>query len=264
LPRRSHGLAVALVFLAGVAFAGTPPAGEPLDELIQRSGLDAQLTHFEAAMQRGITEAHATQRKLASEDVSRLRKAVAGAYSASSLRPVLRAELAKTLSAAEIAAALAWLDSPTGRKLTALEEKAPGPGAATARVGGQARSPRLGAARTKTLHGLIRPRGPAGRGQRPDETAIGINEGWPCLAEGLACARGPAEPDGGGRATLVAGTSRPSPPSPRLRRRHRCGARGPIAFARSPAGARYHDGTAAFAARRAGGQTTGRARSRRP
>ena len=177
--RRTHGIAILLVLLAGAAVAEMRPEAEPLDSLIQRSGLDHQLTHFEAAMQRGITEAHATQHKLASADVSRLRKAVATAYSASSLRPVLRAELAKTLTPTEIAAALAWLDSTTGRKLTALEEKASSPEAQSRIAAGSgASAPTVAPARARILHDLI-------TATRADEvgasllieTAAGVSEG---------------------------------------------------------------------------------------
>ena len=177
--RRRLGIAVLALLLAGAALAKNEPGGEPLDLLIQRSGLDAQLTHFEAAMQRGISAAHGAQRKLASEDVVRLRKAVATAYAANSLRPVLRSELAKMLSAGEIAAALAWLDSPTGRKLTALEEKASTPEAQQRiEAAAKGRKPAVAPARARILHELITATraGEVGASLLI-ETAAGVTEG---------------------------------------------------------------------------------------
>jgi len=265
LPRRIYGLAVLLVFLAGVAVAGTKPAGEPLDALIQRSGLDAQLTNFEAAMQRGITEAHATQRTLASEDVSRLRRAVASAYSASSLRPVLRAELAKTLSAAEISAALTWLDSPTGRKLTALEEKASTPEAqrrlATA---SHESAPPVAAARARILHDLITATHADEVGASLlIETAAGVTEGAALFTPGdpraAVAARRELEAR---RGEVVAAMREQSFVAFALVYAEASDAelRALLGFARSPAGVRYHAASArafastlAQAAKRLGG-----------
>ena len=183
---RRHAITILAVLLAGAAVAKNEPGGEPLDLLIQRSGLDAQLSHFEGAMQRGISAAHGAQRKLANEDVARLRKAVATAYAASSLRPVLRNELAKTLAPGEIAAALAWLDSPTGRKLTALEEKAATPEAQQRiEAASRGRAPVVAPARARILHELI-------TATRADEvgasllieTAAGVTEGAALFAPG--------------------------------------------------------------------------------
>ena len=266
--RRRHGLAVLLVCLAGAALAGTQTqAGrEPLDALIQRSGLDAQLTHFEAAMQRGITTAHATQRTLASEDVERLRKAVASAYSAQSLRPVLRAELAKTLSRAEIAAALAWLDSPTGRKLTALEEKAATPEAQLRlEAAASGTGPAVAPARARILHDLI-------RATRADEvgasllieTAAGVTEGAALFSPGdpsaaVEAARRELEAR---RGEVVAAMHAQSFIAFALVYAEASDAElaALLAFARSPAGAHYHDATSrafertlAQAAKRLGG-----------
>jgi len=266
LPRSSHGLAVLLVFLAGVAFAGTKPGGEPLDALIQRSGLDAQLTHFEASMQRGITEAHATQRQLASEDVNRLRKAVASAYSASSLRPVLRAELAKTLTRAEISAALAWLDSPTGRKLTALEEKASTPEAQRRlETASRGSAPPVAAARARILHDLITATHAAEVGASLlIETAAGVTEGAALFTPGdpraaVAAARRELESR---RGEVVAAMREPSFIAFALVYAEATDAElaALLRFATSPAGTRYHTvsarafaSTLAQAAKRLGG-----------
>lgn len=254
MPRRIHGLAVLLVLLAGAAHAGKRPGGEPVDALIQRSGLDAQLTHFEPAMQRGISEAHATQRQLASEDVSRLRRAVASAYSASNLRPMLRAELAKTLSPAEISAALAWLDSPTGRKLTALEEKASTPEAQRRlETASHGNAPTVSAARTRILHDLI-------SATRADETgasllietAVGVTEGAALFSSGkpstdVAATRRELEAR---RSEVVAAMRDQSFVAFALAYAPASDAEltALLRFARSPAGVRYHEVSArAFA-----------------
>jgi hypothetical protein len=254
LSRRIYGLAFQLIFLAGIAFAGSQPGGEPLDVLIQRSGLDARLTHFEAAMQRGITDAHATQQQLAAEDLGRLRRAVASAYSASSLRPLLRAELAKTLSPAEISAALAWLDSPTGRKLAGLEEKASMPEAQRRlEAASHGSAPPISAARAQILNDLI-------TATRADEigasllieTAAGVTEGAALFTPGdsraaVAAARRELEAR---RGEVVAAMRDQSTLAFSLVYAEANDAEltALLGFARSPAGARYHDVSArAFA-----------------
>jgi hypothetical protein len=264
--RRRHGIAALIVLLAGASFASARPADEPLDVLIQRSGLATQLSHFEAAMQRGITTAHAMQRTLASSDIDRLRKAVASAYSASSLRPVLRAELAKTLRREQIAAALAWLDSPTGRKLTALEEKASTP-EAQQRIEAAARRgpPAVAPARARILHELI-------TATRADEvgasllieTAAGITEGAALFTPGdpsaaVAAMRSELEAR---RSEMLAEMHEQSFVAFALVYAPASDAElaALLAFARSPVGAQYHaasarafERTLAQAARRLGG-----------
>ena len=254
MPRPILAFAVLLLCLGGITRAEQKPAEAPLDALIQRSGLDAQLVNFEASMQRGITLAHASQQQVPPEELSRMRKAVAHAYAASSLRPALRAELAKTLSRAEIAAALAWLDSPTGRKLTALEEKASTlelqPPLETAEQRG---IPPLGAERTQTLHGLI-------KATRADEvavtvlieTAVGINEGFALFgpeSSGRVVEKMRREMESE-RAQLVAQLHEQSFVSFALVYAEATDAElaDLLRFARSPAGARYHEVTSrAFA-----------------
>jgi hypothetical protein len=266
LPRIYFSLAVLLLCLGGVTGAEPRPAQAPLDTLIQRSGLDAQLVNFEAAMQRGITIAHASQQQLPPTELGRMRKAVAHAYAANALRSALRAELAKRLTAAEIAAALAWLDSPTGRKLTALEEKAATPEAQQRLESAAQRGiPPLGDARKKTLHSLI-------QATRADEvgvsvlieTAVGINEGLALFGienprVSLANLRSDLEAE---RAKLVAELHEQTFTAFALVYAEATDAElaALLAFARSPAGVRYHDGTSrafastlAQAAKRLGG-----------
>ena len=254
MPRSTLAFAVLLLCLGGVTRSEPKPAEGPLDTLILRSGLDAQLVHFEAAMQHGITIAHASQRQIPPGELNRMRKAVAQAYGVSSLRPTLRAELAKTLSRAEIAAALAWLDSPTGRKLTALEEKA-----STIEVqqrleaATQRGIPVLGAERTRTLHGLIRAtRAAEVAATVLIETAVGINEGLALFgAESsiatLATLRRELE---AGRGKLVAEIHEQSFVAFAFVYAEATDAElaALLRFARSPVGARYHDVTSrAFA-----------------
>jgi hypothetical protein len=268
VPQRILLLALLLFCLGGITPAEQqpPPPDAAVDALIQRSGLDAQLVHFEAAMQRGITDAHASQQQVAPEDLRRMRRAVASAYAPSSLRAALRAEIAGRLTSAEIAAALAWLDSPTGRKLTALEEKAASPDAQQ-RLESAARGgiPPLGDERTRTLTRLI-------QATRADdvavsvliETAIGLNQGLAPQGAGsseatLAALRRELESE---RAQLVAELHQQTFAAFAVVYADATDAElaALLSFARSPAGARYHDvtsrafaSTLAQAARRLGG-----------
>jgi hypothetical protein len=264
LSRRILAVACLLFCLGGVTRAEPMPAAEPIDVLIQRSGLEAQLVHFEAAMQRGITSAHQSQPGLPPEQLSRC--GPWPAYAPSSLRPALRAALAKALSRAEITAALAWLDSPTGRKLTALEEDAATP-AAQQRLEAAARRgiPPLAAERAETLHGLVEAtRADQAAASILIETAIGINEGFALFGpEGsdtsVVTLRREMESE---RAELVAELHEQSFVAFALVYAEATDAElaALLRFSRSPAGARYHDvtsrafaSTLAQAARRLGG-----------
>ncbi|HEY8154408.1 MAG TPA: hypothetical protein VII72_09810 [Myxococcota bacterium] len=180
MPRSILALVTLLLCLGGAVRAEPRPAPAALDTLIQRSGLDDQLAQFEGAMQRGITQVHEREPSLREGDLARMRKAVADAYAPSRLRPALRAELAKSISRAEIAAALAWVDSPAGRRLEALEKKASTPeGLSRLEAAARRGAPPLAAARAQTLHALV-------KATRADEvaatilieTAVGIQEGF--------------------------------------------------------------------------------------
>jgi hypothetical protein len=259
-----------LALLSALLFAGSASAAElperPLDLLIERSGLATQLEQFQAAMQRGITQAQSEQRRLGEDQVQRLRNAISAAYAPSGLRSALRTELSRTLQPADIAAALAWLDSPTGRRLAQLEAKAATPEAqlaieAAARRG----AARVEAARARMLRELVTvTRADVVGASLLIGTAIGVAEGAALFQPGdssaaLAATRREMNER---RPEIEAAMREYSFTSFALVYAEASDAElgALLRFARSPAGARYHEVTAqafestlAQAAKRLGG-----------
>jgi hypothetical protein len=99
-------------------------AGDPLGDLIERSGLYRQLGEFHASVRSGADRAHKVNPRMTAADVQRLRASIDRVYAPDRLQPRLRAELQRMLSPADIVATLAWIDSPTGKRLAELETKA--------------------------------------------------------------------------------------------------------------------------------------------
>jgi hypothetical protein len=178
--RRSRGLVLACILLGAVARAEPTARPGTLDALIERSGLDTQLARFQALVQQDVTHASSQGTALSETELARLRRAVATAYAPAGLQRALRVELARQLDGAEIAAALAWIESPTGRKLAALERQASTPEAqASFEERANRVVPALGPGRRELLDGLI-------RATRADElgaslliaSSLGVAEGF--------------------------------------------------------------------------------------
>lgn len=125
---RMRGLALILsasVPLAGVAGEKVRADTERVRRLMERSGLWSQIAQIEpqslaglAQMQRGAKE------RLGATEALALEAAIREAFAPDRLRARMTEELASALDVATIDAALAWLETDLGRRITAFEEQA--------------------------------------------------------------------------------------------------------------------------------------------
>lgn len=99
------------------------------DELMQKSGLNAQIGQFEKLVLRGVEEGIADSvnnrrgKDLTAEERTQLRSIVSTSFNPQKLRGEVRASLAKSLSPADEGTVLAWLDTDLGRRIAALDVK---------------------------------------------------------------------------------------------------------------------------------------------
>jgi hypothetical protein len=96
-----------------------------VDDYMQRSGLVAQLALIEGKMLRKIEEARgepqAQTPQLTDDQMERLRSAVRVAFAADPLRLAIRSHLAALLPEGDAELFLKWLDTPFGKRVTAIE-----------------------------------------------------------------------------------------------------------------------------------------------
>lgn len=246
---RSLAFALALLAMPVAAQAETSPAAAPadrIDQLIARAGLERQLYEFQSAMQEGISQAHAANPTLDARQLSRLRTSIDRVYSASRLRPRLHAELARMLSPGDIDAALAWIDSPAGRRIAAIEAKATTPEQRQRMMAALQRgAPATSQTRRELIDQII-------RATRTDEfgaslvieSAAGIAEGISQSAppERRAAARGVRSQMESERASLVSQMHAQSAAVFAVAYADATDAdlQALLRYARSPAGARFH------------------------
>jgi hypothetical protein len=119
----------ARIVLAAVACAwlGAAAAAEPIDVLMIQSGLHKQIGEFEPSVQAGISQPQAGRKPLDESAMRNLRRAVAIGYAPDRMRATVRQYIVRELPPREIDEVLAWLASDTGKRITAIEEKASEP-----------------------------------------------------------------------------------------------------------------------------------------
>ncbi len=96
-----------------------------VDAYMQKSGLDHVIGQIEGGMLRGIDRVEAQPQpqtpKLTPEQRERLRNAVKVAYGADRLIASVRSQLVALLPSGDTEVMVKWLDSPLGKRVTALE-----------------------------------------------------------------------------------------------------------------------------------------------
>ena len=122
LLRRSR-CAVTLCALVAAASAWAAPAAL-VDEYMTKSGLVVQLAQVESGVLTGIEQARSQPQypALSAEQLARLQGAAKAAYGAERLRNAMRAQLQALLPTEDAEQDLKWLDTPFGKRVTALEE----------------------------------------------------------------------------------------------------------------------------------------------
>lgn len=125
-------LAAFLLCLAPVAGWSQSASEADLRDLYVKSGLGRHLEQFPKMVQFGFDQQIGSAPN--AQDIPKgmataIRKAISDAYAPDRTREVVLVNLREKLSSADVRTALAWLESPTGAKCTALEEAAGTPDA---------------------------------------------------------------------------------------------------------------------------------------
>jgi hypothetical protein len=89
-----------------------------LDELLERSGLRVQLESLTAGIRAQFRRAH---RRQSSQDRITIDRIVAERFAADTLYARVKAEFQRSLESGRLEKALAWYDSPLGKRITAQE-----------------------------------------------------------------------------------------------------------------------------------------------
>jgi hypothetical protein len=126
--------AVSLLLYSGICIAGEGKADQELVRtLMQKSGLNKQIEQIPLMMQAGMAQAEQNEpsRKLTQKEMDELNSMVAEAFDAKAMNASVQKHIQSNLAKNDIRAALAWLSSPLGEKITRLEEDASTPAAYT-------------------------------------------------------------------------------------------------------------------------------------
>jgi hypothetical protein len=118
-------LLAASVPLSGVAEEKVRADAERIRRLMERSGLWSQIAQIEPQSLEGLARMRrGAKDSLGAREAEALEAAIREAFAADRLRARMTEELASTLDVATIDAALAWLETDLGRRITGLEEQA--------------------------------------------------------------------------------------------------------------------------------------------
>jgi hypothetical protein len=124
MPGTGLRTAAALLLAAAPAVAAAP-ALDPIDRVLEQSGLWRQLEELGPAILAGIEQAaRSGPDAYDAERLAALRRAVTAAYSVEALQPLVRRKVGLLFPEKSAVATLDWLGSPTGRKATAAEDRA--------------------------------------------------------------------------------------------------------------------------------------------
>ena len=122
-------LAATLLFAIAALAGASPEARAALnaaqaDELLQKSGFNAQLAQIESSVLGGLNLAPDVAAKISEDDLKTIRDAIGTAFAADRLAVDAREQMKTLLEPETAKAALAWLDSDLGKRITALEDEA--------------------------------------------------------------------------------------------------------------------------------------------
>ena len=127
-----HGFISALLCLMIILpLHAEPPDEAALDRLYELSGMEIQFATLPETMRDAFLQGIAMGPDMAipEERLAALGERVAGFYAPADFRAAVEARLRQDMEADEVEEVLAWLESPLGRRVTAVEEAAVGPDA---------------------------------------------------------------------------------------------------------------------------------------
>lgn len=116
--------ATVLLVAAPAATAAGPSGLDTANAIIVKSGVAAQLGDFAPTLRTGITTNAELASKMTEAQLATLLGAFESAYAPAKLQADIAAELVRQLKAPQAKEALAWLESPVGSKITAMEDEA--------------------------------------------------------------------------------------------------------------------------------------------
>ncbi len=122
---------VLVLYAVTGAAAEKRTAPQSVRTLMGKSGLNKQLEQIAPMIQAGMAQANQQSGALSPEALGELNGMAAKAYDAKTLREAVQKHLQANLSENDIQAALTWLGSPLGAKITKLDEDASTPAAYT-------------------------------------------------------------------------------------------------------------------------------------
>ncbi len=124
---------MAALLLPSVVLGQSPDTGQ-LDRLYLKSGLADLVEQIPAGVQAGFTQAFGqdTGGRLTPQQRKIILARIPMAYTKEDMQPGIIEVLSASLTAVDVDTVLVWLDSPLGRKCTALESAAAAPEALTA------------------------------------------------------------------------------------------------------------------------------------
>ena len=132
------GLMLCLFSVA--VFAQESDKNSLLDTLMKKSGISKQVSYFPAHIQAGMKQAQAQQSKLTPTEMAKLNALMVSSFNVNTILADIKNHLGAKMTSAEIRTILTWLDSPLGKRITQLEEKASTP---EAQVQSAAQYPKL-------------------------------------------------------------------------------------------------------------------------
>ena len=126
---RAMGLAAAAVLAAGMVATGADQDRQKLaKDLVASSGIERQTQQFVDVVRTNLATLRES-RPIEPAVAERLARAVDAALDAGKMQAAIQADLVAALEPKDAEGALQWLQSPVGKKITALEEAATAPAA---------------------------------------------------------------------------------------------------------------------------------------
>ena len=98
-----------------------------IQTLMRKSGLDKQLEQIPAMVQAEVEQTQQQQKVFPQSELPNIKRLVAVAFDSKALNNAVRAHIQTNMTGKDIEAALIWLNSPLGEKITGLEEAASTP-----------------------------------------------------------------------------------------------------------------------------------------
>ncbi len=116
-----------ILLMAGTCIAAEPPDERLVQALMQASGLEKQIEQVPLLVQMEIRKQHQKSQSLSADEYNRIMNLVKQSFDAKTMKYDVSRWLTSDLPEMDIKAALGWLESPLGRKITKLEERASTP-----------------------------------------------------------------------------------------------------------------------------------------